>query len=282
MRMEPGTDGVTRWVMGRLKSATPERGLCGHAVRARAGGRILDSSVTTRAGRFLMTWTARNDERTSVELLDTDGDIIEVTEIAGTELLSPPVVVFSPARMPHSIPKSGESESAALLADGDNPVCIASSCAHVTLSWSVPKGTKALILSGDTVVRKGLDVGGSLKVLEEGVRRYTMRAEGGEFKDCVVEVRRCPTLALVMQGVRFRRGTPVEFGVSTSCPAGPGGLRVRLLTSDQEVIPGDEFVIQAGSTWGSARVNTGRKPGKVEVTASAPGYSRDGVSFFVV
>ena len=278
---ELGLDDTTRWIMGRLKPWAPENRLRGFVVRARAGGRVLDSSVTTGAGRFLLSWSSGHDETTSIELLDANGDIAASTDVDKTDLVSPPVVVFSPARMPRPMPESGERDLPVLLADGDHPVCIASSCADVTLSWTGPIGTKVAILSEGKVIKKGLEPVGSLRVSEAGARRYTMKAEEGELGDSVVEVRRCPTLALVMQGTRFERGTLVDFGLSISCPAGPGGLVARLLTSDPGVIAGAELAIPEGHTWGSTRVNAG-KPGKVEVTACAPGYSRDGVSFFVV
>jgi hypothetical protein len=273
--------------MGRLKVIAPRKELRGHAVRARAGGRVLDSSTTDGAGRFLLRWDAAAEEKTAIELLGADGVVAETVELSAADLASPPVVGFSgKAVVGFGVAEAESDPGIVFEADGDHPLCVTSSCIEVTLSWTARSGTKVSILSGEEVVGEGLDASGSLKVIEGGIKKYVMRmrppgAGPGEFSDRIVEVRRYPSLSLVMEGARFRSGSTVDFGASISCPAGDGGLKVTVLTSDPELVPMTELTMPAGSTWASTKVRLGNKSGTAKVTATAPGHVRDGVTFVV-
>jgi hypothetical protein len=276
--------------MGRLKAAAPRKGLRGHAVRARAGVRVLDSSRTDGAGRFLLRWVAgaAEAEKTAIELLSARGAVVESVELAAADLVSPSVVGFSGKEVAVAGPGGAEElgTGSGIDADGDHPICVTSSCIEVTLSWTVPAGARASLLSGSEVVCDGLVAGGSLKVVEASTRRYTLRtwppgAGLEDFSDREVEVRRYPSLSLVMEGSRFRRGTLVDLGASISCPAGDGGVKVTVLTSDAGLVPETVLTIPAGSRWASARARLGEMPGTAKVTATASGFVRDGVTFVV-
>jgi hypothetical protein len=285
--MEPKAAGTTRHVMGRLKTIASRKELRGHIVRARAGGRVLDSSTTDSAGRFLLRWYAAAEEKAAIELLGAGGVVVETIELTAADLVSPRVVGFSGKDVVGFGFSEVKNDSGIVFeADGDYPLCVTSSCVEVTLSWMVQLGTKVSILSGEGVVREGLDAHGSLKVIEGGIKKYTMRtrspgARPGESSDRIVEVRRYPSLSLVMEGTRFRSGSTVDFGASISCPADDGGLKVTILTSDPELVPKTELKIPAGSTWANTKVRLGNKSGTAKVTATAPGHVRDGVTFVV-
>jgi hypothetical protein len=170
-------------------------------------------------------------------------------------------------------------------AEGDHPLCVTSSCLEATLTWKSSRGSRASIFSdGGGMVREGLPHVGSLRVLEDSSRRYTLRiwtagAGPDRFSERTVEVRRYPSLSLVLDGDAFRVGSWAEFGAATSCIAGDEGLMVRVTSSDTEMVPEFELRIPSGSRWASTRVSLGDKTGQVEVTASALGYARDSVTF---
>jgi hypothetical protein len=273
--------------MGRLKTIASRKELRGHVVRARVNGRVLDSSTTDSAGRFLLRWDAAAEEKTAIELLGVGGAVVETIELTAADLVSPPVVGFSGKDVVgFGVAETENNHGMVFEADGDYPLCVTSSCIEVTLSWTVQFGTKVSILSGEEVVREGLDAHGSLKVIDGGIKKYTMRtrspgAQPTEFLDRTVEVRRYPSLSLVMEGTRFRSGSTVDFGASISCPAGDGGLKVTVLTSDPELVPRTELMIPAGSTWATTKVRLGNKSGTAKVTATAGGHVRDGVTFVV-
>jgi hypothetical protein len=274
--------------MGRLKTIASRKELRNHLVRARAAGRVLDSTTTDSAGRFLLRWDGAEEEKTAIELLGADGAVVETTELTASDLESPPVVGFSGKEVVDFGVTDVEDDSGIVFeADSDYPLCVTSSCIEVTLSWTVQSGAKVSILSEREVIREGLGAHGSLKVVEEGIKKYTLRvqspgAQQGQFVDRTVEVRRYPSLSLVMEGTRFSRGSTAVLGASVSCPAGDGGLNVTILTSDPESVPRTDLRIPAGSTWASTVVRLGDKPGTAKVTATAPGYVRDGVTFVVV
>jgi hypothetical protein len=284
---EAAPAGTARHVMGRLKTSASRKELRGHVVRARTGGRLLDSTTTDSAGRFLLRWDAVGDEKiTAIELLGA-GVVVETIELAAADLVSPPVVGFSGKDVIGFGGAEMENGRGMVFeADGDSPLCVTSSCIEVTLSWAVQPGTKVSLLSGEEVIREGLEAHGSLKVIEEDIKKYTLRtwspgAQPGDVSDRIVELRRYPSLSLVMGGTRFGSGSTVDFGASISCPAGDGGLEVTVLTSDPELVPGTELKIPAGSTWASTKVRLGDKSGTAKITATAPGYVRDGVTFVV-
>ncbi len=161
---------------------------------------------------------------------------------------------------------------------------MASACQEVTLSWISPPGTRVALISGGKALRDGLASRGSVKVVATRSTRYLKRAwpsgsEPGRRLDLSVEVRRYPSLSLVMDGNTFRTASSAEIGASISCPAGDEGLSVEVASSDLGMVPRFEIRIPPGSVWGSTRVSLGRNDGTVKVTGSAPGYARDEVTF---
>jgi hypothetical protein len=248
---------------------------------------VLDSSATHSAGRFLLKWASSDETKVSIELLSATGSVVESIELTGEDLTSPPVVGFTGSGAIGSLGKEEVEDTGGVFeADGDYPLCVTSSCIPVILSWNAPSASKVSIISDGKTLGDGLPSQGSLKVVEDSTKKYTQRtwlqgAPPGEFSDRTVEVRRYPSLSLVMEGTRFRRGNMVDFGASISCPAGDGGLKVTILTSDADVVPMSELTIPAGSTWMRTKVRLGENAGNAKVTATAPGYVRDGVTFIV-
>jgi hypothetical protein len=271
-------------VMGRLKKVAPRRERRGHLVRARAGIRILSSSTTDSSGRFLLEWRGGTDEKTLIELIDSRGDVSESLWLTPADLLSPPVISFSGERVVGFARSSREVDGeGSFEADGDHPLCVTSSCLEATLSWTAPPGSRVSIISDAGVVRAGLPSQGSLVVVENRSRKYTRRvwpagAGPGQYSERTVEIRRYPSLSLVLDGGIFKAGSSVEFGAAASCPAGEKGVKVRVASSDVEVVPEFELMIPTGSKWTSTRVSLGDRTGPVKVTASAPGYTQDGVT----
>ncbi|MGA2198979.1 MAG: hypothetical protein ABSG45_03480 [Nitrososphaerales archaeon] len=254
-------------------------------MRARAGEKLLDSTNTDSSGRFLLEWDAdRQDDETVIELVDSGGEVSESIELTKADLVSPPVVVFSGERVIGiENPERETGREVRFEAEGDYPVCVLSACQDANLSWGCPSGSRVSILSEGGEVRGDLPPSGSLSIDDANTRRYTLRiwqagAGAEEFSDRTLEVRRYPSLSLVIDGVAFRTGSEVEFGISTSCPAGQDGLEVAVRSSDLEMVTGFGIRIPAGSRWATARVVLGSKSGGVKVTAFAAGYTRDGVN----
>jgi hypothetical protein len=169
---------------------------------------------------------AAGDERkVAIELLGVGGKVTESVELTGAELLSPPVVGFSGEELVGSANTTGVGDSEQIFeADGDHPLCVTSACIPVTLSWAAPLGSKVSIISEGETLREGYPPHGSLKVVGSRSRSYTRRmwllgAQEDTFSDLTVEVRRYPSLSLVMEGARFKVGSLVEFGASISCAA---------------------------------------------------------------
>jgi hypothetical protein len=273
--------------MGRLKTIAPRKELRGHAVRARADGRVLDSSTTDSAGRFLLRWDAAAEEKTAIELFGVDGSVVETIELTAADLLSPPVVGFSGKGVVGFGAFEAENDSGVVFeADDDYPLCVTSSCQQVTLSWVAPGSSTVSVTSEGDVVGEGLPVKGTLQVFAKDSKKYTLRARlpgdpKGRFSELTLEVRRYPVLSLVVEGAELRSGSEVELGASISCPAGSSGLLVSVMTSNMEMVPASEILIPAGSSWGTVRVRVGSKAGRVKMTAAAPGHTRDGVTMDV-
>jgi hypothetical protein len=277
-------------IVGRLRIVAPAKELRGHAVRAHTGGRVVDCTTTDGAGRFLLTWSSSSaiEETTAVELLNRSGAVVESVGLSPHDLVYPSVVEFSGRGVLGSSPAGPQERSGlAFEADGDYPLCVTSACIEVTLSWRAPARSSVSILSeaGQTI-RDGLGSLGSLRVLERETKKYLLRAYGleGSFEtsqERVLEVRRYPSLSLVLEGSRFKTDNTIDLGVSISCPADRGGLGVMILTSDPDLVARTEFTVPAGSTWASTEVRLGRKTGAVEVVATARGYVRDGVTLVV-
>jgi hypothetical protein len=271
-------------VMGRLKKIAPRRNRRGHVVRARAGERLLSSTTTDSSGRFLLEWRDGGEEKIVIELMDSRGDVSESIGLTATDLASPPVVSFPGERVVGFARPSRDVDDGSFEAEGDYPLCVTSSCLEATLSWTAPQGSRVSIISDAGVVRAGLPSQGSLAVVESRSRKYTRRvwpagAGPGQYSERTLEIKRYPSLSLVMDGGIFNAGGSVEFGAALSCPAGEKGLKVRVASSDVEVVPEFELMIPAGSKWATTRVSLGDKTGLVKVTASAEGYTQDGVTF---
>jgi hypothetical protein len=271
-------------VMGRLKKIAPRRDRRGHVVRARADERLLSSATTDSSGRFLLEWRDGGDEKIVIELMDSRGDVSESVGLTATDLASPPVVSFSGERVVGFARPSRDVDDGSFEAEGDYPLCVTSSCLEATLSWTAPQGSRVSIISDAGVVRAGLPSQGSLAVVESRSRKYTRRvwpagAGPGQYSERTLEIRRYPSLSLVLDGRTFRAGSSAEFGVAVSCPTGQEGAKVRVASSDVEMVPEFELMIPTGSKWASARVSLGDRTGRVKVTASALGYTQDGVTF---
>ncbi|MDA4136810.1 MAG: hypothetical protein OK449_07430 [Thaumarchaeota archaeon] len=285
--MEPVAAGTTRHVMGRLKVIASRKELRGHVVQARANGRVLDSSTTDSAGRFLLRWDAAAEEKTAIELFGAGGSVVETIELTAADLLSPPVVGFlGKDVVGFGVAEVEDDSGVAFEADGDYPLCVTSSCQQVTLSWIAPSSSTVSVVSDGDVVGEGLPAQGTLRVFARDSKKYTRRAwlpgdPKGRFSDLTLEVRRYPVLSLVVEGAALRSGSEVELGASISCPAGSSGLLVSVMTSDMEMVPPSEIWIPAGSSWGTTRARIGSKAGRVKMTAVAPGYTRDGVTMDV-
>jgi hypothetical protein len=274
------------FVMGRLKKIAHPSERRGHAVRARSEDRVLDTSVTDGSGRFLLEWNDDGSEgRVSVELITSGGGVAESVEFTRDDLESPPVVAFSGDGVVGSpTPSVIGDRRDRFEAEGDYPICVASSCQELTLNWICPEGSRVSILSGGRPLREGLPAMGLLKVTEASSARYTRRvwpagSDPSQYSDRTLEVRRYPSLSLVLYGTALWRPGQGEFGASISCPAGSEGLVVTVKSSDAEMVPDFEIRILPGTTWATTRVPLGPRKGVVKVTASAPGYARDGVTF---
>jgi hypothetical protein len=274
------------FVMGRLKKPGFPGERRGHSVRARSGDLVLDSSTTDGSGRFLLEWRdAGKREAIKVELLDTRGAVSESTDISSEELCSPPAVVFSG----EGVVGAGDSSVHAdrmdrFEAEGDYPLCVVSSCQEATLSWNCPQGSSVAILADGVLIQSGLPALGSMKVSENRSVKYTRRVSTpgggpGQFTDRTVEVRRYPSLSLVLYGMTLWINGIGEIGASISCPAGKDGMNVAVASSDLEMVPNFEIALLPSTDWGTARVNLGAKKGVVTLTGTAEGFARDSVTF---
>ena len=273
--------------MGRLQTFAPKEKLRGHVVRAREGETTLDASVTDGAGRFLLQWPAPVRGAIIVELLGPEGEAPESVTLTASELVSPAVVLFSGRRVIEDRPAETRDDSGLTFeADGDYPLCVTSSCIEVALSWRTPPGTKVSILSGDRLIRDELTASGSIMVTEKGSKKYTLRVRAPgtlaeHLPERIIEVRRYPSLSLVVDGTSHRVGSRIDLGVSLCCPAGQEGVKVTVLTSDQELVPVTEMLIPPGSSWAATTVALGSKPGTADLTATAPDFVQDGISLAV-
>ncbi len=282
------TSGSKLFVAGRLTKIALPTELRGHHVRALSGGLVLDSSLTDDFGRFLLEWPDRGAEgNTFVELLGPEGAVSESRELARADLDSPPVVAFSGEGVVgfEASPQDGDRRDR-FVAEGCYPVYVAPSCLGVTLSWTGPEGSRVSILSGGEALQSGLPHVGSLKVTDAQSSSYTRRtwlagAGPDQFSDLTVEVRRYPSLSLVIWGLALWPPGQGDFGASISCPAGEEGLAVTVRSSDLEIVPDFEIRISPGTTWATTRVPMGSKKGVAKITASARGFARDAVTFSV-
>ena len=276
------------FVMGRLKAIAPREQRRGHSVRARRGELVLDSSFTDSSGRFLVEWDDDGRRgRTTIELLTAAGEVCESIELDRGDLDSPPVVVFSGEGVVGSRRQdAGPDLLRRFEAEGDAPVCVASSCQEVTLSWTSRPGARVALMLGSEVLRDLVNSERSTTVAGTRSSRYVLRTwqagrEDGQHHDVSVEVRRYRSLSLVMDGNGVTPGSSAEFGASISCPAGDQGLSVEVASSDTEIVPRFEIRIPPGAKWASTRVRVGRKRGVVRATGSARGFARDEVTFAV-
>lgn len=276
----------TNHIVGRLERVVQKGKLRGHRVQVRVERRVLDATTTDGAGRFTLSWIAGNDEKAVVELLDHSGKVAETAELTVEELVSPSVIGFSGEKVIGARGFQSESDPELIFeADGDHPLCVTSSCIPVTLSWMAPDGCRVSIVSDAETILDDAPPVGSLDVTASGNCAYTLRASSRESEEPVseqtLEVRRYPSLSLIMEGSRFKKGSIVNFGVAISCAAGRDGLNVTILTSDPEMSPEVNLTIPRGANWSNARVRLGEKTGKIRMNATAPGYVRDGVTFII-
>ena len=278
--------GNTLFVAGRLTKIAPPEDRRGHPLRARSGGRVLDSTMTDESGRFLLEWTDQVDQaNTLIELLDSKGAVSEFLQLTRAELDSPPVVAFSG----EGVVGSGNSRQVSdrrdrFEAEGCYPVFVASSCQEVNLSWTCPQGSTVSLLSGGKELQIGLPYVGSLRVTEARSSSYTRRtwlagAGPDQFSDRTVEVRRYPSLSLVVYGLALWAEGQGEFGASVSCPAGDEGVTVSVSSSDLEMVPDFQIIIPPGLRWATTRVSMGSRKGVAKLTASAHGFAQDVVTF---
>lgn len=275
------------YVVGRLKTVASRKQRRGHAVTISSDSRLLSSTTTDSGGRFLLEWPENPSDRKFVlRLLKSDQSVAETLELSRADLISPPFVGFLGDSVLSEVrPESEVDVRDRFEADGDYPLSVTSSCQQVTLSWKAPVDSAVSIISEGSPVAEGFGAEGSLNVFVAGNKSYTRRAwlPGNQkgFSDLTLEVRRHPALSVVLQGNFAKSGSEIEVGASTSCPAGTRGLVVTVMTSDVEMVPQFDIRILAGFTWGQARVRLGTKTGRAEIVATAPGYTRDGVTLIL-
>lgn len=274
------------FVVGRIKKIGSALERKGHSVMARSGDRLLASSKTDGTGRFLLEWPDDpGEDGITIELLDGRGAVSESVVIPRAELSSPPIVAFTgEGVVGFSSSREENTRRDRFEADGDYPITVSPACQEVTLYWVCPEDSRVSIVSEGETPRSGLPSSGSLKVAESRSRAYTRRvwpagAAIHEFSDRTVEVLRYPSLSLVLYGLQLWTPGQGEFGASTSCPAGEEGLTVVVTSSDKEMVPDFQIPVVPGSNWATSRVPLGPKKGVVKLTASAPGFARDEVTF---
>lgn len=275
------------YVVGRLKSVASRRQRRGHSVTVSSGNRVLDRTTTDSGGRFLLEWPDDpSEDRFVFQLYNADQSVAESVQLNRAELISPPFMGFQgDSVLNRARPETGTDPNDRFEADGDYPLSVTSSCQQVTLSWTAPAGSVVSITSGGDTVAEGLGAKGTLNVFTIGNRSYTRRArlpgDAGGFSDLTLEVRRHPALSVVLQSGSAKGGSEIEVGASMSCPAGPEGQLVTVLTSDREMVPQFDIRIPAGYTWGQAKVRLGTKKGRAKMVATASGYTRDGVTLIL-
>ena len=234
MQWPPGTTFFR--VAGRLMKIAPAAERRGHLARARAGDLSLSSSTTDGSGRFLLEWRGDvPDDGVSIELLDPRAEVSESASLTAADLVSPPVIQFSGdgvvgfGRASEEVDPRGSFE-----AEGDHPLCVTSSCLEATLTWTSSQGFSGLDILG---WRGDGPRGASARWLAERHRgqqpmvhsaHLASRREPRSVSERTVEVRRYPSLSLVLDGDAFRVGSWAEFGAATSCIAGEEGLTVRV------------------------------------------------------
>jgi hypothetical protein len=274
--------------MGRLKSKASREQLRGHRVRAVIGGSTVDSTLTDSAGRFSLEWNEGGERRgVRVELMSDDGNVSETTELSAEDVVSPPVLGFAGTAVIGERRKEERiDDRRSFEADDDHPICVTSSCIPVTLAWRTAPGSRVSLLADGVAMKERLPDAGSFTVRTEGSVHYILRSwESGssdkDFTDRELEVRRYPSLSLVMEDTSYRGGAIVEFGVALCCPAPAGGLEVAVRTSDAEMVPEMRFTIPPGASWGSTKTAVGEKMGRAKVLATAAGYVSDGVTFII-
>lgn len=276
----------TLFVTGRLVKIAPAHDRVGHRLQARSGECILDSTTTDETGRFLLEWAedgAGGD--VTVQLLGPKDAVAESVVLTRADLDSPPVVNFTgEGVVGYGTSPRGVDRSDRFDADGCAAIYVAPSCQDVTLSWTCPEGTGVSILCDGEDLRTGLPHVGLLRVKDAESHTYTRRAwlpgaPPDQFSDRTVEVRRYPSLSLVTSGKALWPPGVGQFGASTSCPAGEEGLKVSVKSSDPEMVPDFEIAIPPGFAWVTSAVQIGSKKGTVTLTASAPGFARDAVTF---
>lgn len=275
------------YVVGRLKTVASRRQRRRHIVTISSDSRLLSSTTTDSGGRFLLEWpNDPSDDKFVLRLLKSDQSVAETLELGRADLISPPFVgfqgdsVLSEVRLEPEVDANNRFE-----ADGDYPLSVTSSCQQVTLSWRAPTGSMVSIISEGSLVGEGFGAEGSLNVFVAGNKSYMRRAwlpgDQKGFSDLTLEVRRHPALSVILQGSFAKSGSEIDVGASTSCPAGPRGILVTVMTSDSEMVPQFDIPIPAGSKWGQMRVKLGGKAGRVKMVAMAPGYTRDGVTLML-
>ena len=188
--------------------AAPRSEAPAYVVRVIVEGRVAGSTTTDPRGK-IPARSGPADLPTSVfslELLDPDGRVVESTPLVDADLVSPPVVSFSGEG--GSLVRAAESAwypDDSFDADGDVPLCVTSSCQQVTLSWTAPNGSKPFFRN----LRwrdggRGVAAHGTLHAFAKDCKTYSSarvapRGPQGEVcSDLTVEVRRYPTLSLVV------------------------------------------------------------------------------------
>lgn len=283
--LEPGPEKL--YVVGRLKAVASRKQRRGHSVTVSSGDRLLDSTTTDSGGRFLLEWPDDSSRESFVfKLYNADKSVAESVQLTRADLVSPPFMGFQGDSVLKSArPQPEVDANNRFEADGDWPLSVSSSCQQVTLSWAAPAGSIVSIVSDGSTVAGGLGAEGTLNVFAPGNKVYTRRArlpgDSGGYSDLTLEVRRHRALSVVLESDHAKSGGELEVGASTSCPAGPQGLLVTMLTSDGAMVPQFDVRIPPGSTWGRTKVRLGTKTGRAKMVATAPGYTRDGVTLIL-
>ena len=224
------------------------------------------------------------DERIVVELVAPGGEVIESAELAVHELESPPTVTFSGRNLlSRDMPTLLSDPEDEFQADGDYPILVSQCGQEAVLSWALPAGVPVEILE------EGRSLGdlpskGSIAVTGWVSRRYVRRGAAAgtnqrAFPDRELEIRRYPSLSLVLDASVVRPSSVLELGASVSRAAGEPGLTVVGRTSDDRLVPPFVISVPPGATWATTRIAVGDRRGRVTVTGLAKGYVRDAITF---